>query len=94
MTKRISNQTINEKGQIVSLTKNDTRYIPQKVVDLALDLGVHPECVEADYEESCERCANIFHTAFDAFYGHAENSTDAMMMILSDILDDRNTDLR
>lgn len=92
MSERISNQTINGKDMVVSLTKSDTRYTPQKVLDLAQDLGVHPECVEADYEESCARCADIFHTVFDTFYGHAENSTDALMMILSDILDDRNTE--
>lgn len=75
----------------MSFTANAIRHTPQKVLSLAQDLGVHPECVEVDYEESCEKCANIFHTAFDAFYGQAETSIDAMMMIINDVLDDRNT---
>lgn len=74
----------------MSLTKNDTQFTPQKVLDLALDLGVHESCVEADLEGACSQCITLFHAAFDTYYGHADNANDALMMILSDILEDKD----
>lgn len=76
----------------MSLTKSDTRYIPQKVVNLAYELGVHAECVEADFHGSCSACVSIFHVALDTFYGKADNANDALMMILSDIMEDKDND--
>lgn len=75
-------------------TIHETRVMPQKVLNLAYDLGVHEECVHADACGSCEECVILFNVAFDSFYGEAENSDQALMMILNDILEDRNTEVQ
>lgn len=69
----------------------DTALMPQRVVSMAFDLGVHESCVEADWEGSCEKCRNIFLFAFDSFYSLADNADEALMMIINDILEDRDT---
>ena len=73
------------------LRSSDTvRYTPKRVTDLALELGAHPTCVELDFEEACSQCSALVHAALDTIYGHAANSTEALMMIINDILDDKD----
>lgn len=67
-----------------------TGYIPSKVLRLAQDMGVHVDCMEADFEGACTGCVSLIHTAFDTFYGEAESANDAFMMILSDIMKDHD----
>lgn len=67
----------------------DEKLLPVKVVIRAEELGMHQRCLENDVDGACSSCVEIIHTAFDEFYGHADNSDDVYMMILSDILDDR-----
>lgn len=76
----------------MNTTENVTQLMPQKVLNLAYDLGAHGDCVEADLVGACSMCTSIFHQAFDHFYGHLKNADDALMMIINDILKDR-TDL-
>lgn len=73
----------------VNLTRNETRYIPQKVVDLAYNLGAHEACIKADLEGSCSMCISLMHQALDTHYGHLDNETDVMMAIINDIMQDR-----
>ena len=62
--------------------------MPLKVQYKAKELGVHEECIESDLMGSCVECIDLMNEAFDHYYSHAENSDDALMMILSDILED------
>lgn len=80
-----------KREKIVNLTRTDANYTPQKVLELAVDLGVHLDCLEADWEGACSSCASIIHASFDAFYGEAENANDALMMILNDIMEDHDS---
>lgn len=75
----------------MTLAQNDTHYMPLKVLNQARSLGVHESCIERDLEGACEDCSIIFHIVLDTFYGHASNANDALMMILSDIMKDKDS---
>lgn len=74
-----------------NMISSDTAMIPQRVVTKALELGAHEDCIEADWDGSCDSCRLAFLTAFDSFYSMADNADEALMMIINDILEDRDT---
>lgn len=74
------------------LMGGDTQLMPQKVLNLAYGLGVHVDCAKADLDGACEECIIRFNVAFDAYYGDAENADQALLKIINDILEDRNTE--
>lgn len=74
----------------MSLTTRVTALTPQRVLIQARDLGAHDECIEADWEGACNKCRAILNQAFDVFYGDSENSDEALMRIINDILEDRS----
>lgn len=68
---------------------NASRSTPRKVLAKASELGVHPDCVAADYSGACDECIEIFNQVFHEFYGHASDAGEALELIVKDILKDR-----
>ena len=79
----------NSEGKSMNTATTVRGLMPLKVQFRAKELGVHETCLEADHSGACELCKIVMFEAFDHYYGHAESSEDALMMILSDILLDR-----
>ena len=65
-----------------------SRTTPKRVLRRAAELGVHPDCVAADYHGSCSECIETFNEVFHEFYGDSEDAAEALMRIVDDLLND------
>lgn len=78
----------NERESVKTFTMSKA-MMPLRVQFRAQELGIHERCLEVDHEGACETCKIVMFEVFEQYYGHAESSEDAMIMILSDIIRDR-----
>lgn len=65
--------------------------IPQKVLVTARTLGVHNDCLIAAKDDESKLCADCHHNlmiAFDFHYAHIEDSSDVLLAIVDDVLED------
>ena len=65
---------------------------PRRVLRRATELGVHADCVAADFDGACQSCIDIFSDVFREMYGHAQDASEALMFIIQDIQEDRRND--
>lgn len=71
------------------LVMTDTsKTTPKRVLRRAAELGVHPDCVAADYQGACSVCIDIFNEVFHELYGDSADAAEALMRIVDDLLND------
>jgi len=70
------------------IMSDTSRTTPKRVLRRAAELGVHPDCVAADYDGACSGCIEIFNNVFHEFYGDSEDAAEALLRIVDDLLDD------
>lgn len=78
-----------EKVTIMSLMTDAGKMTPRRVLRRAAELGVHADCIAADFDGSCQSCVELVHNVFNEFYGHAKSADEALQLIIDDILTDR-----
>lgn len=58
--------------------------MPKKVIDQAVQMGAHNDCIYAGVRGSCTECFDIVMKAFDVFYADSTSPEDMMLRILDD----------
>jgi hypothetical protein len=61
-----------------------TSDMPRKVIDKAVEMGAHNDCIYAGVRGTCNECFDIIMKAFDVFYADATSPEDMMLRILDD----------